>query len=417
MTLDEKHLAMKTRTIAIVAVVALIVLGVAVYFLTRPQAPAKPEKIVVAARKGTYSEGLKVAAREYEKKTGIKVEVVEFDYAGLHEKLAQEVVQATGAYDVVMLDDPWLPEFADSGLLVPLDDLLAERGGVDPDFIDSAVNVCKYKGKLYAIPYVGNVQLFVYNKKLFGKYGLKEPKTWDDVLEAAKVIYEKEGIAGYVFRAAKGNPIVTNLLPIFWGKGVEIVDNNGNVDIDTPEAVEVFKFILELKKYTPKGVENYNSPEIKAALANEATAMSIVWPAWVPKLDATTWGVIVPPGSRPMIGAWLLGIPKSSKHQKAALDFILFVTSKEMQKKLAIEVGVPPTRESVYKDPDVVAKYPWYPVQLDALKNSKMRPRLPQWKRIEDTLANYWHQAFTGQLDPETALRKAAEEIRSILRG
>lgn len=408
---------MNTKTLAIIIIAVIIIIGAAAYFLLQPTPTTKPEKIVVAARKGTYSEGLKLAAKEYEAKTGIKVEVVEFDYAGLHEKLAQEVVQATGAYDVVMMDDPWLPEFASSGLLVPLDDLLAKRGGIDPDFIGSAVNVCKYKGKLYAIPYVGNVQLFVYNKQLFEKYGLPEPKTWNDVLNAAKVIHEKEGIAGYVFRASKGNPIVTNLLPIFWGKGVEVVDSEGNIDIDSPKAVEVFNFILELKKYTPEGTENYNSPEIKAALANKATAMSIVWPGWVPNLDASVWKVIVPPGSRPMIGAWLLGIPKSSKNQEAALDFILFVTSKEMQKKLALEVGVPPTRKSVYKDPDVVAKYPWYPVQLDALENSKMRPRLPQWKMIEDTLANYWHQAFTKQLDPETALKKAADDIRNILKG
>ncbi len=409
---------MMTRNTAIIigVIVAIIIIAAAAYMLYKP-APSGPVKIVVAARKGTYSEGLKLAAKEYEAKTGIKVEVVEFDYAGLHEKLAQEVVQATGAYDVVMMDDPWLPEFASSGLLVPLDDLLASRGGLDPDFIGSAVNVCRYKGKLYAIPYVGNVQLFVYNKPLFDKYGLQEPKTWQDVLNAAKVIHEKEGIAGYIFRAAKGNPIVTNLLPIFWGNGVEVVDNNGNVDLDTPKAVQVFQLILELKKYAPEGTENFNSPEIKAALANKATAMSIVWPGWVPNLDAKTWKVIVPPGSKPMIGAWLLGIPKSSKHQKEALDFILFVTSKEMQKKLALEVGVPPTRKSVYSDPDVVAKYPWYPVQLKALENSKMRPRLPQWKRIEDTLANYWHQAFTGQLDPATALKEAAQEVRAILKG
>ena len=405
-----------TKVILIVSIVVVLIIAGAAYLLYKP-APSQAVKIVVAARKGTYSEGLKLAAKEYEAKTGIKVEVVEFDYAGLHEKLAQEVVQATGAYDVVMMDDPWLPEFASSGLLVPLDSLLAQRGGVDPDFIGSAVNVCRYKGKLYAIPYVGNVQLFVYNKQLFAKYGLPEPKTWGDVLHAAEVIHDKEGIAGYVFRAAKGNPIVTNLLPIFWGSGVEVVDNEGNVDLDTPRAVQVFNFILELKRYAPEGTENFNSPEVKAALANKATAMSIVWPGWVPNLDTKVWKVIVPPGSKPMIGAWLLGIPKSSRHQKEALDFILFVTSREMQKKLALEAGVPPTRKSVYQDPDVVAKYPWYPVQLSALENSKMRPRLPQWKRIEDTLANYWHQAFTGQMSPEAALKGAAQEVRAILKG
>jgi multiple sugar transport system substrate-binding protein len=44
--------------------------------------------------------------------------------------------------------------------------------------------------RLYALPYVGNSQLF-YRKDLFDKHSLKEPATWDDVL-AARTIEEKE---------------------------------------------------------------------------------------------------------------------------------------------------------------------------------------------------------------------------------
>jgi multiple sugar transport system substrate-binding protein len=47
-------------------------------------------------------------------------------------------------------------------------------------------------GPLYALPYVGNSQLFFYRKDLFEKHSLEKPATWDDVLAAAKTIHEKE---------------------------------------------------------------------------------------------------------------------------------------------------------------------------------------------------------------------------------
>ena len=411
--------------LAAIIIVIIVVIGIGVWAYYSQQAP--PKKLVVLARSGTYAEGLKVAAQEYQKLKGVEVVVQELGYKELHDKLATEAIEKTGAFDVVMMDDPWLAEFASQGFLVDIGKMLQEKGiQVDPDFIPTTIEVCKYQGKLYALPYVGNVQLFVYRKDLFDKYGLPEPKTWDDVLKAAKTIYEGENgkVYGYVIRGKKGNPVVTNFLPIFWGYGARIVDENGRPTVYSDAGIKALKTFLELKKYAPPGVENYDSPEIKAALYNGQTAMSIVWPAWVPDLNnpekskvAGKVVVTVPPGAKPMIGAWLLGIPVTSKNKDLALDFILFVLSKDMQKKLALEVGVPPTRASVYLDDDVKAKYPWYPTQLEALRNAQPRPRLPQWSKVEDILANYIHQALTGTLSPEEALKKAQEELEKVLGG
>ena len=414
----------KIVVVVAIVLVVVVVVGVWAYYV---QQQGASKKLVVLARSGTYAEGLKIAAEEYQKRTGVEVVVQELGYKELHDKLAMEVIQKTGAYDVVMLDDPWLAEFASQGFLEDIGGMLEAKGvQVDPDFVPTTIEVCKYKGKLYALPYVGNVQLFVYREDLFEKYGLPEPKTWDDVLKAAKTIYEGERgkVYGYVIRGKKGNPVVTNFLPIFWGYGARIVDEMGRPTVYSDEAIKALKTFLELKDYAPPGVENYNSPEIKAALYNGQTAMSIVWPAWVPALEdpekskvAGKVVVTTTPGAKPMIGAWLLGIPSTSKNKDLALDFILFVLSRDMQKKLALEAGVPPTRASVYLDDEVKAKYPWYPVQLEALKDAQPRPRLPQWSKVEDILANYIHQALTGALTPEEALKKAQEELEKLLKS
>ncbi|MEB3859864.1 MAG: extracellular solute-binding protein, partial [Desulfurococcales archaeon] len=104
-----------SRSLLVAALVVVIIAIAAAAFLMGQE--ARPEKIVVLARSGTYAEGLKIAASAFEAETGIAVEVQELGYKELYDKLSLEAVQKTGAFDVVMLDDPWLAGFASQGLL------------------------------------------------------------------------------------------------------------------------------------------------------------------------------------------------------------------------------------------------------------------------------------------------------------
>ena len=91
------------------------------------------------------------------------MDVVELPYSNLFEKLLLDLSSKTGAYDVIMMDDPWFPRLVENGKL-------AELPQPDSDFIQSTLDVCRHPfktGKFYAIPYVGNSQLFFYRKDLF----------------------------------------------------------------------------------------------------------------------------------------------------------------------------------------------------------------------------------------------------------
>jgi multiple sugar transport system substrate-binding protein len=116
-----------------------------------------------------------------------------------------------------------------------------------------------------------------------------------------------------------------------------------------------------------------------------------------------------------MIGIWHLAIPEASTRKDAAFDFLLFVTSERMQKRMALEVGLPPTKASLYVDPEVVAKYRWYPDQLKALRASKVRPRLPEWIEIDPKMGFYLNLALVGDRTPEEALNELNAEIADIL--
>src|SRR6478672_8886622 len=177
---------------------------------------SKNKQLTLAVNSGVEGDALKQAALDYEKQTGVHINIAEFPYANLFEKELIDLNAGTGAYDLIMLDDPWFPRFATKQFLTDLSPLMQNRGQAvpDPDFVPSSIALCRHPyqtGALYALPYVGNSQLFFYRKDLFEKHSLKAPATWNDVLAAAKTIQEKENaganggqIYGYVMRAEQG---------------------------------------------------------------------------------------------------------------------------------------------------------------------------------------------------------------------
>src|ERR1043165_1864859 len=327
------------------------------------------KSLTIAINSGVEGEALRQAARDYEKQTGIRINIAEVPYANLFEKELIDLNSRTGAYDLIMLDDPWFPKFASLNVLTDFGPLLQKRGKDKPDddFVTSSIALCRHPyqiGALYALPYVGNSQLFFYRQDLFEKHHLKEPATWEDVLSAAKTISESETtgapgggkIYGYVMRAAQGNAAVADFMPIFWAFGGEMFDANRQPTVNSAEGIAALKFMLELGKYSPPGYASFNADEVGAHLLQGTAAMSINWPAWISSFNDAAKSKVIGkmefgqmPGAknrgRAEIGNWLIAIPRESKNADAAMDFLLWATSAEQMKLSAVR-GNPPTRKS-----------------------------------------------------------------------
>jgi multiple sugar transport system substrate-binding protein len=396
-----------------------------------PQQQTSRKELTVAAVSGPEADALRQAALDYEAQTGVHLNISEFPYASLFDKEMIDLNARTGAYDLIMLDDPWFPIFASKQFLTELTPLLQKRGqnGPDSDFVDTSIALCRHPyqtGSLYALPYVGNSQLFFYRKDLFEKHKLKPPATWDDVLTAAKTIQEKEtGMYGYVMRAAQGNAAVADFMPIFWAFGGEMFDASGKPTVNTPEGIAALEFMIEMGKHSPPGYASFNAEEVGAHLLQGTAAMSINWPVWISRFDDPSKSKVIgkieittlPSGSKPAqaeIGNWLIAIPRASQKTEAAMDFLVWATTAEQMKRSALE-GNPPTRESLFRDPELVAKFPAYPAQMRSLETSRPRPRTPQWNEIENVFGIFLSKANSGTLSPADAMNQANVEIEKIV--
>jgi multiple sugar transport system substrate-binding protein len=396
-----------------------VLLSVALALLAGCARSGSNKTLTIAVNAGVEGSALKAAAREWGELRNTRIEVVELPYANLFEKESLDLQSRTGAYDVVMMDDPWFPKLVADNGLTPL------PRPPDPDFLASTLAVCRDAGKFYALPYVGNSQLFFYRKDLFEKYKLSAPDHWQKVLEAARTIGTGEKMYGYVMRAAPGNSAVTDFMPLLWAFGGDIFDPQGKPSLSSPEAIEALRFMLELGKVSPPGYAGFNADEVSAHLLQGTAAMSINWPAWIAAMDDPLKSKIpgkiefaqMPSARLPGVaelGSWLLAVPAASPHRDAAFDFIYWATDAPQLTEAALR-GNPPTRRSVFLAPDLLKKFRAFPAQLAALESARPRPRTRQWNEIENAFGVALSQANSGAISPETAMQQANKEIAAIL--
>ncbi|MCY1293546.1 putative ABC transporter-binding protein [compost metagenome] len=379
-------------------------------------------------------DGLRAAADDYSKMKGTKVEIVQAPYANVFEQGANAGATKSGVFDIILMDDPWIPFFAENGHLEDLTPYFKNAGleGPDTDFLSKSLAICRNPyntGPYVCLPYVGNAQMFFYDAAKYKEAGVDAPKTWDDVLKASQALTKDGGgrYFGYVFRGGQGNPVVADFMPIFWSYGADMFnEDRTKVTIDTPEGAAAMKTFMALRDVSPKGIESYNANEVGTALAAGTAASSINWPNWVATFEDPSQSKMVgkisyspiPAGTKPgssEIGHWTMGIMSASKNKQEAFDFMLWATSPE-QIKISAERGNPPVRTSVFTDPALTKqeKFRHYPVLMEAIQASTPRPRHPKWPEIENAFGIELSKVVAGTITPEEALKNSQAAVEEI---
>ena len=131
---------------------------------------------------------------QIEKDLGIDIELIQ---AGIKDedfkvRIVLDIKGGGGA-DIMWIDGFWVPEFVEAGYLRPIDDILANVPAWKY-YYDSMKDMGSYKGTTYLVPAGTDVRMIYYNKELFKKAGLPvdwQPRSWEDILNAARTIKEK----------------------------------------------------------------------------------------------------------------------------------------------------------------------------------------------------------------------------------
>ncbi|WGS65787.1 extracellular solute-binding protein [Marinitoga aeolica] len=344
-------------------------------------------------------------------------------YEEMHDNIKISINSEKPLYDIVLVDLIWIPELASNNMLLPLDNLINKS--YFKDIPEHVLEQFKYNGKIWAIPYLVNIQHFFINKNILKKAGFDyAPKTLEEMIHQAKIIKEK-GILEYPIVDSWANTEAltcefTWLLGAFGGSYYK----NGKVKINTEEAIEALNFmkkLLDEKLINPLSLE-FKEDDVLNIFINGDAAFTTNWTYQSRYMEDKRYSKIVNQGSLELIpvseriknkketvsisGYQGLAILKNSKNVKESIEILKKLTKKDFFKKFNYEI---PPYKSMYKEYINLKK--GNDKKLIELDNVLNRPALIEYNKFSEILRRYIIMTLKGLLTPREALNKAQREI------
>ncbi|BCW08022.1 ABC transporter substrate-binding protein [Arthrobacter sp. NtRootA1] len=312
--------------------------------------------------------------------------------------------------DIFLSDVIWTSEFASQGWLLDQTELVEAN---KDRLIPSTVETTKYQDKYWASPFFTNAGLIYYQKDKVAK-----PETWQQLYtEAAKA----QG-NGFVYQGKQYEGLTVNFLEMLYSAGGEVLDDQGNVKIDSKETRDVLDFMSKGLKdgSADRAVLTYNEDPARLAYESGKFGYQRNWPHVYRLLNATpladSFGVAPLPAweggkASGVLGGWNLAISAHSTNQAGAVAFIDFATTPDWQKHVAMDYSQAPVNEAAYSDPAVLEKMPFATELLASVKGAKPRPISPVYPQISQAIYKNVYAVLSGTDSTEDAVKKMADEI------
>lgn len=351
----------------------------------------------------------------------------------LHDKFVTVAGAKDSSVDIVSMDVPYVPEFAAAGWTIPTEDILPKDE--QAKFFQGTLNGATYQGKLFAVPWYNNGPGLYYRKDLFASKSLKAPKTYDELLNAAKALQTAD-IAGFAMQLPQNEGGIINWMEYLWGYGGDLVDDKLNVVLDQGTAgVDGMQKILDFvykDRIIPEAALQFKlGADVMNLFRGGKVAMIRLWFSNAGDLykdDSTIkteqWDVAPLPskdGAKPgpgCLGDWNLGVSKYSTKQKEALEAVRGLTSQEHQRMRFLDGGFLPSRPAVFDDSEIQKKYPYAKAAQASFENLKPRPVTPFYPDMSaNAIQPAFGQAMARQITPDQAIKQMADKMREIIKN
>src|SRR3954454_20269533 len=329
--------------------------------------------------------------------TGIDIKITQLELAALVQKVALDFASGVGSYHIVYADPyqilaPYHEALVDLNTMMKDSNLpeLEDVGDFIPTQLDAAGRFID-KGKIYALPYDAPTMIWQYRKDLFQKYGDRmkqdlgfdptpsDSSTWEQFYKTSQWFRkhaQKDVPYGHGHQAKQHDSLMNDFSNVLWAYGGDYFKNGTNVGrlgsadpgepvLDSSEAIEAADVYRRLVSIAHPGSLGWDWDGLGSAFSAGQMAMAVNWHEFAAanessKLKGKIGYARLPRGPQRCAcvdGGTGLGITAtaSEREQKGAWLFVNWATSKKTQlANLKSKVGGgTPTRESVYKLPEV----------------------------------------------------------------
>jgi multiple sugar transport system substrate-binding protein len=380
----------------------------------------------------------------FEELTGAEVIIDSFGYDATYEREVLNGTSASSEYDVVVLDSPWVGQFAESGFVDDLTPWIEADNDIVQfeDFMPSFQVVSDWKGEIVGIPFGAYIIMNHYRTDLFEQAGLDPIVTIEDFQAAAEFFTDNPdfpNVFGTAMNNQRGAAVGQAYFEYVWNFGGRPFESTypGSEDpyadmtplLNSPESIATVQFFVDMLANQPFGAESFAWDERATTFSVGQTAMVNAWSVRTPGFinpeqssvgdvfATTTFPSLEGVEPAPPLGGWVMGINSAGEQKELAWDYIKWFTSPEIHKEFVL-LGGPPSRLSTMQDADVVAAQPWATTLFESQANTyaEVRPRIPEAFQIIDIVGLNISRAIQGQATVEEAMNDANTEVADLLR-
>ncbi|HLR53818.1 MAG TPA: ABC transporter substrate-binding protein [Pseudogracilibacillus sp.] len=390
------------------------------------------EEVTLTYARGVDTTGatevLTEAFEEEHPNINIEFQEMPSDSGDQHDQYVTAFSADSAEIDVFDADVIWPAEFAQADYAMDLDRFI-EEDDIDMDeYFPGPVEAGNFKGKQWAMPKFIDAGVLFYRTDIVDD----PPETWDELIDSAEDLQGEEGTDfGYLMQGNQYEGLVTNAIEFIGGYGGEVIDEEENVVVDSPETVTAIEKMQEIAEsdFVPDDILNFTEIETESSFIEGEAVYARNWPYLQASsedddksevagdVDFTT----IPAGddtSASALGGWMSMINKNTEHPKEAWEFVKFMTGEEGQKITAIEGGSPPTLSDLYDDEEVKDEGGVLfsdPDFVDVLENATPRPVSSIYPEISDIMQIELSKALAGEISAEEAASNMQEKMEDAL--
>lgn len=364
----------------------------------------------------------------YTEKTGNNVDWVGWPWADTVQQLLIRN-QGSEKLDLSQVDIGMFPTLAEAGVLVDLNELV-EDGYFADNFAESALEVGDWDGKQLGMPWSMASISMVYNPEILAAAGWDNPPTTLEEFEKclADIVAYDSSIIPYGV-ATKDATMAGDFAPWLWTFGASIYDDNGNVVINSPEAVECVNWYKDMlaKKYIRMDMSRFDARQMFAqggvafyddAVVAKGTAVSNgLDPATVSEVCSAMLRPVKKAGDTPQSAMWghMLVVFDKSENKDVAVDFAKHLVSEEVAMDYFENNGMPPVLKEVVES-DVIKNDEYVSAFLKSTETARLEEtaRMANGGEVKNIITEELQAALLDDKTPQDALDAAATRIEQV---
>ncbi len=442
---------MLTVTAALSAVMTLgPVSHAAAWSLEEATAPYKGATIRTIGEALPPLEAMKELAPEFEKRTGIKVEIEMYEHSEAVSKVMLDLNSKRGRYDFIIQPHRELGKFVTNGHVVPVDAFMADPQLRDPDFKPEDQlyqrlwkEISWYDGKDYGFPFTALTMYMWYRSDLLSddhekegfkaKYGydLAPAQNWQQYRDIAEWFTRPDQrLFGTALQGKRHEALWYEWLNFLYSFGGDMLETKsgsecGPVVVNSPQAIAATEYYKSLKAFSPPDTLNYFWDDVMALMQQGEVAQLIMWndSTYAVAVDETASTVVgkmgfdlVPQGDGGKVAqveGWTYLIPTESKNKEAAYLFVQWMMDYDQQLRQHLHGGAS-ARPDVYASADV-QKLSYSKASMESNEVAKPKPTVPLSGEMTDILVRELSSYLADEKSAKEALDTSAQEISTLL--